>query len=136
MNKKISDKDKKDWENFISNTKKLEDKDQVFEKKKIHKIKTIDLHGLSLDQANKTVEKFVIDSYNSGISKLIIVTGKGLHSQNEQNPYVSKKYSILKYSIPEYVKNNNEIKKYIFDIKEADVKDGGSGAFYIYLKKK
>ena len=133
---KISNKDKKDWESFISNTKKLEDKDRVFEKKKNHQTKTLDLHGLSLDQANKIVEKFIIDSYNSGISKLIIVTGKGLHSQNEQNPYVSQKYSILRYSIPEYVKNNNEIKKYILGIKEADVRDGGSGAFYIYLKKK
>ena len=91
---------------------------------------------MSLDQANKTVEKFIVDSYNSGVSKLIIVTGKGLHSQNENDPYVSKKYSILRYSIPEYVKNNSELKKYIIDIKEAEIKDGGSGAFYIYLKKK
>ena len=136
MNKKISDKDKKDWENFISNKEKLENKDLYFDKKKNYKIKTVDLHGLSLDQANKTVEKFIVDSYNSGVSKLIIVTGKGLHSQNENDPYVSKKYSILRYSIPEYVKNNSELKKYIIDIKEAEIKDGGSGAFYIYLKKK
>ncbi len=136
MNKKISDKDKKVWENFISNDEKLEDKDLVLEKKKNYKIKTLDLHGLSLDQANKTVEKFIVDSYNLEVSKLIIVTGKGIHSQNEKDPYVSKKYSILRYSIPDYVKNNKEIKKYIVDIKEADIKDGGSGAFYIYLKKK
>ncbi len=136
MNKKISDKDKKDWESFISNNEKLEDKDLVFDKKKNYKIKTLDLHGLSLDKANKTVEKFIVDSHNSNVSKLIIVTGKGLHSQNEKDPYVSNKYSILRYSIPEYIKNNNELKKHIIDIKEAEVKDGGSGAFYIYLKKK
>ena len=136
MNKKISDKDKKDWENFLSNKEKLEDKELALEKKKKYKVTTLDLHGLSLDQANKTVERFILDSHISGVSKLIVVTGKGLHSQNEKDPYVSKKYSILKYSIPEYIKNNNEIKKYIVDIKEADLKDGGSGAFYIYLKNK
>ena len=136
MNKKISDKDKKDWENFLSNKEKLEDKELALEKKKKYKVTTLDLHGLSLDQANKTVERFILDSHISGVSKLIVVTGKGLHSQNEKDPYVSKKYSILKYSIPEYIKNNNEINKYIVDIKEADLKDGGSGAFYIYLKNK
>ena len=136
MKDDISDKDKKDWDNFINNREKLPNKDFKHQEKNFFKIRSIDLHGYTLDEANKTIEQFITKAYSEKINKLIVVTGKGLHSQNEKDPYVSNKYSILKYSIPEYVKNNNEIKKYIVDIKEADVKDGGSGAFYIYLKKK
>ena len=135
MNDKISDKDKKDWENFLLNNEKLPNKDFKFEKKKSLKVKHIDLHGFTLDQANKTIEKFINDSYQNGVSKIIVVTGKGLHSNVEKNPYVSKEQSILKYSVPDYIKNNLELMKKIKDIKDADINDGGSGAFYISLKK-
>ena len=90
MNEKISDKDKKDWENFLSNNEKLPNKDLKFDKKKILKTKDIDLHGLSLDDANKTIKKFIYNSFDEGVSKLIVVTGKGLHSDVGKNPYVSK----------------------------------------------
>ena len=135
MKDKISKKDKKDWENFISNKEKLENKD--INLKKIHrqKVRTIDLHGYSLDQANKKISDFIIKSYLDGINKLIVVTGKGLHSQNKKNPYVSKDLSILKYSVPEFIKNNKILIKMIYEIKPAKIEDGGSGAFYIYLKK-
>ena len=136
MNNKISNKDKKDWENFLSNKDHLPDKDNIQNNKKVKKKKSLDLHGYSLDNANKVLEDFIKRSYEEKIFKLIIVTGKGLHSDNEKNPYVSKDLSILKYSIPEFVKNNSELMKIISDIKEASIEDGGSGAFYIYLKKK
>lgn len=136
MNSKISNKDKKDWEDFLSNKDHLPDKDNIQNNKKVKKKKSLDLHGYSLDNANKVLEDFIKKSYEEKIFKLIIVTGKGLHSDNEKNPYVSKDLSILKYSIPEFVKNNSELMKIISDIKEASIEDGGSGAFYIYLKKK
>jgi|TARA_B100002019_G_scaffold248047_1_gene226804 DNA-nicking Smr family endonuclease len=136
VNSKISNKDKKDWENFLSNKDHLPDKDNIQNNKKVKKKKSLDLHGYSLDNANKVLENFIKKSYEEKIFKLIIVTGKGLHSDNEKNPYVSKDLSILKYSIPEFVKNNSELMKIISDIKEASIEDGGSGAFYIYLKKK
>ena len=136
MNEKISDKDKKDWEDFLSNNEKLPNKDLKFDKKKILKTKDIDLHGLSLDDANKTIKKFIYNSFDEGVSKLIVVTGKGLHSDVGKNPYVSKNLGILKYSVPEYIKNNPELMKKIIEIKDAHIEDGGSGAFYVFLKKK
>ena len=136
MNSKISDKDKKDWKNFLSSDEKLPNKDEKpFNKKKIS-IKSFDLHGYSLDEANNKINDLIKDSYEKGIKKLIIVTGKGLHSQNEKDPYISKNLGILKYSVPEFIKNSDELMSLISQIKEAENKDGGSGAFYVYLKKK
>ena len=135
MTDKISDKDKKDWENFISSEDKLPNKDNKFKEKKILKIKSLDLKGQSLEEANKSIEDFIIRSYEDKINKLIIVTGKGLHSNNQKNPYVSKDLSILKYSVPEFIRKNKEIMKKIIEIKDAEIEDGGAGAFYIYLKK-
>ena len=136
MNKDISDKDKKDWEDFLSSDEKLPNKDINIEKKNISKIKHIDLHGYSLEEANKIIKDFIFNSYNNEISKLIVVTGKGLHSDNLSNPYISKDLSILKYSVPEFIKNDEELMKIIIEIKEASMEDGGTGSFYIYLKKK
>ena len=136
MNDKISDKDKKDWEDFLSKDERLPNKDFNFENKNISKIKHIDLHGFTLDQANKTIERFIDDCYQNKVSKIIVVTGKGLHSNVEKDPYVSKDLSILKFSVPEYIKNNLELMKKIIEIKDAKIEDGGSGAFYIFLRKK
>ena len=135
MNSKISDKDKKDWEEFLSKDDKLLDKDINFTKKKNQKTKTFDLHGYSLDEANKKIYELISDAYKNQISKLIIVTGKGLHSDNEKNPYVSKDLGMLKYSVPEYIRGNNELMGIINEIRDAEIEDGGSGAFYIFLKK-
>ena len=99
------------------------------------KIKSLDLHGYTLDEANKVVEKFILDSFTNQVDKLIIVTGKGIHSDNEKDPYVSKDLSILKYSVPEFISNNKNLMSLINNIQEATVEDGGSGAFYIFLKK-
>ena len=100
MTDNISDKDKQDWENFLSSSEKLPNKDYKQKKKSSLKIKSIDLHGYKLDQANKFIESFIIKSYEENINKLIVVTGKGLHSQNEKDPYVSKDLSILKIFSP------------------------------------
>ena len=136
MTNKISEKDKKDWENFLSSNEKLPNKDNKLKKTKSLKTKSIDLHGYTLEQANKLIEAFIIKSFEKNIHKLIVVTGKGLHSENEKNPYVSKDLSILKYSVPEFINNNTELTKKIIEIKDAKIEDGGSGAFYIYLKNK
>ena len=136
MKKKITDKDKKDWEDFLSEKKNLPDKDADFLKRKTKKIKTFDLHGYSLDEANKKISELINNAFNEEVSKLIIVTGKGIHSQNVKDPYVSKDLGILKHSVPEYIKNNPELMSLINTIEEAHIEDGGSGAFYIFLKKK
>ena len=135
MNSKISDKDKKEWENFLSKNEKLTDKDNLKNKQVRGKTKSLDLHGFTLEEANRTVENFIRNAFEKNISKLIIVTGKGLHSDNEKDPYVSKNLGILKYSIPEFISNHSELMSMIYDIKEANIEDGGAGAFYIYLKK-
>ncbi len=136
MNSKISDKDKRDWEKFLSSDENLPDKDYKSKNLKIKKVKTFDLHGYSLDEANQKIEELITHSYNNGITKLTIVTGKGLHSDNEKNPYVSKNLSILKYSVPDYIKNSRHLMSMINEIKDAIIEDGGQGAFYIFLKNK
>ena len=135
MNDKISNKDKKDWENFINNEEKLLDKDFKKKTSKIFSTKSIDLHGYTLEEANKAVENFITQSFKDSVNRLIVVTGKGIHSNNEKNPYVSKDLSILKFSVPEFISNNQKLMRMIYDIQDAKIEDGGSGAFYIYLKK-
>ena len=135
MSNDISEKDKKDWETFISSDETLPNKDSKKLNHKIFKTKSIDLHGYTLEEANKVIEKFILQSFEEKINKLIVVTGKGLHSQNEKDPYLSKDLSILKYSVPEFIENNNSLMNIISEIKEASIDDGGSGAFYIFLKK-
>ena len=135
MTDNISDKDKKDWENFINSKEKIQSKDINFKNKKTFKTRSIDLHGYTLDEANKTVENFINKSFSENVNKLIVVTGKGLHSNNKKDPYVSKDLGILKYSVPEFITNNLALMNKINEIKDAKIEDGGEGAFYIYLKK-
>ncbi len=136
MNNKLTDKDKKDWNNFTSSKDTLPNKDEAPNRVKSKKtISFIDLHGFSLDDANKTIEKFINNSHKNGIAKITVVTGKGIRSKVEGNPYLSKDLSILKNSVPEFIKLNSNLMKKIKKITEANIEDGGSGAFYIYLKK-
>ena len=135
MNDRISDKDKKDWHKFINSTEKLPNKDFKFQKNKNLKVRSIDLHGYTLDEANKTIENFIKKAFFENINKLIVVTGKGLHSENEKDPYVSKDLGILKYSVPEFIKNDKDLMSKINEITDAKIEDGGGGAFYIFLKK-
>ena len=137
MNRKISDKDKKDWQNFISGKEKLLNKDLYSNKNRIQKkiIKTIDLHGLSLQNANNIIEEFIIQCFKKNVNKIIVITGKGLRSKSIENPYVSKDLSILKHSVPNFIKSKTNLMKIINKIEEANIEDGGQGAFYIFLKK-
>ena len=135
MNDNISDKDKKEWHKFINSTEKLPNKDFKYQKKENLKVRSIDLHGYTLDEANQTIEDFISKAFSENIHKLIIVTGKGLHSENEKDPYVSKDLGILKYSVPEFITNNANLMNMINEITDAKIEDGGSGAFYIFLKK-
>ena len=135
MNDNISDKDKKDWDSFINSEEKLPNKDIYSKDKKTFNVRSIDLHGYTLDEANKTIEDFINKAFSENINKLIVVTGKGLHSENEKDPYVSKDLGILKYSVPEFINNNASLMKMINEITDAKIEDGGAGAFYIFLKK-
>ena len=135
MTDNISDKDKKDWNNFINSKEKLANKDSKLQKKKILETRSIDLHGYTLDEANKTIEDFINKAFLENVNKLIVVTGKGLHSDNENDPYISKDLGILKYSVPEFILKNESLMSVINEITDAKIEDGGSGAFYIYLKK-
>ena len=136
MNKKLSDKNKKDWQSFISNKAKLPDKDlSVKEDQQINLTKRIDLHGFSLEKANQIIDEFINECFKENITRIIVITGKGLRSNNTSNPYVSKDLSILKNSVPEFIKSNIDLMKKIKNIEEAKIEDGGSGAFNIFLKK-
>ena len=136
MNKKISDKDKKDWQNFISNKEKVLDKDlSIKVEKQIDSTKRIDLHGFSLENANLIIDEFINKCFKENVTRIIVITGKGLRSNNVSNPYVSKDLSILKNSVPEFIKSNIDLMKKIINIEEAKIEDGGSGAFNIFLKK-
>ena len=135
MSNNISNKDKKDWQDFVSSKDKLYNKDIEFRNKSKIKIKSIDLHGYTLDQANKKIEEFIQKSFVEKINKIIVVTGKGLHSQSDKDPYVSKDLSILKYSIPEFISKNKNLMNIIYEMQDAKIEDGGSGAFYVFLKK-
>ena len=134
----LENKNKKDWLDFTKNLKNLYDKDSdiFFKKKETNLINKIDLHGFSLEKANKIVENFINKSFDLGYSKLLIITGKGSRSKTYNDPYRSEKMSVLRYSVPEYIKCNNSLLKKIYKITEASQKDGAEGAFYVYLKKK
>ena len=132
----VSNKDKRDWIDFTKNPGNLYDKDNNFLKqnKEINFTKKIDLHGSSLSEANTIVKNFIDDCFALGYKKLIIITGKGSRSKNLNNPYQSEKMSVLKHSVPEYIKNNLSLLSKINRISKASLEDGGDGAFYIFLK--
>ena len=136
MNSKLTDKDKKDWKNFTSSRDKAPNKDFKINKKNIEENtkRIIDLHGFSLENANIIIEEFINNSYQEGIKKIIVVTGKGTRSKTANNPYLSRDLSILKHSVPEFIKSNSSLMNKIKQISKANIEDGGSGAFYIYFK--
>ena len=132
----VTPKDKKDWDVFTKQMGDISPKesDLLKENIEINKVKKLDLHGSSLIEANKIVKKFIIESFNNGYKKLLIVTGKGLRSKSYNNPYVSEKLNVLRYSVPEFIKNDENLNNKISRIVQADIKDGGEGAIYIFLK--
>ena len=137
MIKKISDKDKQDWESFLKNKDKIPNKDFVNKRNiRYEKIKKIDLHGHTIEEANRVVDQFIQKCFDENVTKIIVITGKGLRSKNIENPYLSKDLSILKYSVPEFIENNKNLTQMIIEITDSKIEDGGGGAFYIYLKNK
>ena len=136
-NIKNLNKDKQDWENFLNDKEKIPNKDFVYKKNIRHeKIKKIDLHGYTIEEANKAIEQFIQKCFDENVTKIIVITGKGLRSKNVENPYLSKDLSILKYSVPEFIESNKNLTQFIIEITDAKIEDGGSGAFYVYLKNK
>ena len=132
----VTSKDKKDWTAFTKQMGNISAKesDILKENIEINKVQKLDLHGFSLIGANKIVKKFIIKSFNSGYKKLLVVTGKGLRSKSHHNPYLSEKLSVLKYSVPEYIKNNENLNRKIIKISNAGLKNRGDGSIYIFLK--
>ena len=133
MNKKLSNKDLEDWKNFIEGNEKIQNKDISKNEIKFKKEATIDLHGFSLEQANSRVEKFIIDCFEKKVLKLKIITGKGLRSKVDKNPFQSKDLGILKYSVPEFIKSNNDLMRIIKKIDD-QINNKNSGFFSIFLK--
>ena len=132
--KDLSQKDKKVWENFIKDPFDIYDKDIKDQKSSRTERYTFDLHGFTLEDANKKVREILLSCIESKYKELLLITGKGIHSSNEKDAYVSKDYGKLKYSVPEFIKSNPELNKLIISIYEADIKDGGEGAILIKLK--
>ena len=137
MKKKLSKKDKKDWDNFINSNEKIQNKDlSILKKKDENLFRVIDLHGFSLEEANKTINDFIMKCYLDGVSKINIITGKGSRSKNKDDPYQSVELGILKYSIPDYIKNNINLMKKIKEIDYNSIDNPNEGSFDIFLKKK
>jgi len=137
LKKKPTLEDLNVWKKFIFSKKPIKDKDVYLDQNKPGQFltKKIDLHGYTLDEANLKTKELILSHYKQNIYKVIIITGKGSKSDNEKNPYISKDLSLLKYSVPHYLKTNESLKQVIKNISQADIKDGGEGAFYVYLKK-
>ena len=137
MTKKLSDKDKKDWQNFLESAEKLDNKDkETLDHQNRIEEKVIDLHGFTLEEANQKVSEFIQDCYDRNVIKINIITGKGLRSKNLDDPYLSKDLSILKYSVPNYIKDNPQLMSKIIKIDQQAVNRPSKGNFEIYLKKK
>jgi DNA-nicking Smr family endonuclease len=130
-----SSQNKKDWDEFTKQIGNISPKEVDFPQQNIetNKIRKLDLHGFSLTESNKVVKKFIDESYERGYKKLLIITGKGLRSKSYENPYISEKLSVLRYAVPEFIKNDENLNSKINRISTADIKDGGEGTIYIYL---
>jgi DNA-nicking Smr family endonuclease len=133
--KKLSQEDKKVWENFTNQPSNIYDKEKISQQtfSRNERLK-YDLHGYTLTDANKKVKEIFLSGVSNKYKELLLITGKGLHSNTTEDTYVSKDLSKLKYSVPEFIKNNDELNKYVISISEASIKDGGSGAILIKLK--
>ena len=133
--KDLSKQDIDTWETYIKNPSDLYDKDKKIIQKQERKSRfKFDLHGYTLDEANQKVKEIIISCSKNKFREILLITGKGLHSSSDNDAFVSKNLSKLKYSVPEFIKNNKDISKLIFSISNADIKDGGEGAILVKLK--
>ena len=134
--KNFSEVDKKIWENYIKNPLDIYDKEKEDIKNYNRKERfKFDLHGFSLDDANKKVKELISSCFESNYKEILLITGKGIHSSNDKDVYKSKNLGRLKYSVPEFIRSDSELSKIILSIKIADTKDGGDGAILIRLKR-
>ena len=137
MNKKISDKDKRDWEDFLNSTDKLENKDRQFSSmQKGYIEKSIDLHGYTLEEANQKMTSYIEECFINGVNKINVITGKGLRSKNLNDPYQSSNLSILKHSVPNFIKGSDHLMKKIISIDFEAVENPSIGNFDIFIRKK
>jgi len=133
--KDLDQDDKKAWEEYIKNPSDIYDKDKNYSKENQRKERfKYDLHGFTLEDANKKVKEIILSCKENKYKEILLITGKGLHSTNDRDIYVSKNLGTLRYSVPEFIKSNEELNNFIISIKEADIKDGGEGALLIKLK--
>ena len=130
----LSKKDKEDWKNFLEDTSYVSDKDQIYKNNKTNEKFKFDLHGLTLDEANKKVREIIISCSKKNFKEILLITGKGLHS-NQDNVYKSSRLSKLRYSVPEFISSEPEISKLILSVTTPPQKDGGEGALIIKLKR-
>ena len=134
--KNLSEEDKKVWEDYTKSPSDVYDKENKPIANSLRKERyKFDLHGFTLDEANKKVREIILSCINNRYKEILLITGKGLHSTNENDAYVSKNLSKLKFSVPEFINNNEELNKCVFSITGAAIKDGGEGALIIKLKK-
>ena len=136
MNKKkdLSQEDKQTWENYIKDPLDIYDKDNNNQKRIRNERFKFDLHGFTLDKANKKVKEILFFCVKNKYKELLLITGKGLHSTSGKDTYISKDFGKLKFSVPEFISSDLEMNKLIVSINEAEVKDGGEGAILIKLK--
>ena len=134
MTSNITDKDKEDWKNFLEKKEKLPNKDLEKKDNKLNTTKSVDLHGFTLDQANSKVKELILFCVENKYKEILLITGKGTHSTNDNDVFVSKDLGKIKYSVPEFIKSNDELNKFIISVNDADKKEGGEGAILISLK--
>ena len=133
--KSLSIEDKEAWNNFIKNPTQIYDKDKNNFSKDLKKERyKFDLHGFTLNNANKKIKEIIEFCLENKFKEILLITGKGIHSKNDKDIFVSKEFGKLKYSVPDYLKSNPELNKYILSINDAESKDGGEGALVIKLK--
>ena len=133
--KDLDQNDKKAWEEYIKNPSDIYDKDKNYSKENRRKERfKYDLHGYTLEDANRKVKEIILSCRENKYREILLITGKGLHSTNDKDIYVSKNLGTLRYSVPEFIKSSEELNNFIISIKEADIRDGGEGALLIKLK--
>ena len=132
--KDLSVENKKAWEDYIKNPSDIYDKDKVNPKNKENQRFKFDLHGFGLDEANKKVKELILDCVEKNYKEILLITGKGIHSTNDKDTYVSKDLGKLKFSVPYFIKTDSQVNELILSVDEAATKDGGKGAILIKLK--
>ena len=133
--KDLSEKDIEAWETYIKNPSDVYDKDKTIKKNQESKERfRFDLHGHTLNEANQRVRDIIFSCVKKKYREILFITGKGLHSTSDNDAYVSKDFSKLKYSVPDFIKSDGDLNKFVFSVSDADIKDGGEGAILVKLR--